>query len=88
MGGPEGLNTHAQSEQPQPLKRCSTIHTSLRRMASLAQLAVWRGYGLAKVGVALVFSSATATTKDAFALREIPHRAPLFERASKLDSIH
>jgi hypothetical protein len=85
MGGPEGLNTHAHSEQPQPLKRCSSIHTSLRRMASLAQLAVWCGYGLMNDGVAFVFSSATATPKDAFALREIPCNAPLFERASKLD---
>jgi hypothetical protein len=83
MGGPEGLNTHAQSEQPQPLKRCSTIHTSLRRMASLAQLAVWRGYGLVKDGIALVISSATATTKYTFALGEILRKPPLFERTSK-----
>jgi hypothetical protein len=54
-------------------------------MASLAQLAVWCGYALAKDGVALVFSSATATPKDAFALREIPRKAPLFERTSRLD---
>jgi hypothetical protein len=53
-------------------------------MASLAQLAVWCGYGLVNDGVAFVFSSATATPKDAFALREIPRNAPLFERASKL----
>ena len=33
MGDPEGLNTHAHSEQPQPLKRGSSIHTSLRRIA-------------------------------------------------------
>ena len=44
MGDPEGLNTHEHSEQPQPQKLCSSIHTSLRRMASLAHLAIWRLY--------------------------------------------
>jgi hypothetical protein len=52
-------------------------------MASLAQLAIWCGYGLVNDGVAFVFSSATATPKDAFALREILRNAPLFQRTSK-----
>ena len=30
MGGPEGLNTQAHSEQPHPITLCSLIHTVLR----------------------------------------------------------
>jgi TonB family protein len=33
VGAPEGLKTHAHSEQPQPRKRSCSIHTSLRRAA-------------------------------------------------------
>jgi hypothetical protein len=35
VGAPEGLNNHAQSEQPQPWKRGSSIQTIWRRIAAL-----------------------------------------------------
>src|SRR5580658_6766858 len=50
------MNTHEHSEQPHLPKGRSAIHTSLRRMASLAHLAIWCGYALVKDGVAFVFN--------------------------------
>jgi hypothetical protein len=62
VGVPEGLNTHAHSEQPQPKKPCCSIHTSSRRMASLAHLTIRCGSASLKDGLVLVLDG-TATTK-------------------------
>jgi len=35
VSAPEGLKSQAHSEQPQPRKRCCSIHTSFRLMATL-----------------------------------------------------
>ena len=43
-GDPEGLNTHAHSEQPQTETRRTSLRTSLRLMVSRANLAIWCGY--------------------------------------------
>jgi hypothetical protein len=40
-----------------------------------------------KARTALVFSRATATTKPAFALDEVLHKTPLFERTLKPNGI-
>ena len=82
MGDPEILNTHSHSEQPQPLKSCFSIHTSVRLMASLARLAIWCGYGSLKDGVAFVFDG-TATTKTGLfvALSEVLSKSTLFDQS-------
>ncbi len=51
----------------------------------LSHLVIWRGYALVKDYVALVFSSATAPTKAAFALGDVLLKSPLFEQTSRLD---
>ena len=38
MGGPEGLNTQAHSEQAKPRKRFPSIHTSLRNIRLLGSV--------------------------------------------------
>ena|SRR6267143_4993615 len=60
--GPNGLNIHAHSEQPQPQKCCSLIHISLRRIGSMATSRFGAVMLLLKDGVALAFDR-TATTK-------------------------
>jgi hypothetical protein len=64
MGGPEGLNTHAHTEQPQPQKCCFSIHTSVR-MTSLAQPRDLVQLCSCEDGGTLVLSGPTATTEAA-----------------------
>ena len=54
---------------PSPETRPSSIHTSLRRIASLAHLAICAvGYALVKDGVALVLRAQLRRQKPPFSL--------------------
>jgi hypothetical protein len=84
IGGPEALNTHAQSEQPQRPKGSSSIQTSFRLMASLAHFLIWSGCALAKDGLPLVFKRNCDEENRPFAgvLAELPRglwRLPIAE---------
>ena len=79
MGDPEILDTHPQSEQPQPSKLCVSIHISLRLISSPARHAIWYGFALVKDGVALVISGSAAMAKATFAPGDVPRESPFFD---------
>jgi len=84
VGDPAGLNTHAQSEQPQPLKCGSLIQISSRRTIFLTPPAVLRVHDLAKDGLILYFGRTPSDGATSFIiLGEFLYKPPLVEHNAR-----